>query len=166
VLAIAVKVELVYFHSIQVEHRAYRRKYLAYVLLRDSIAFPLMCVLLYTYANSSLSIQFFPRSGLMYVVNLIAVLNLSVRSPGPISRICSFVDNIPLHVNRNLVYCQSAHDAPFVHVTIVLGCRLILNLRETYYQPLSEKVTLDACYEILRPSCGQFIPFVQNAGHT
>jgi hypothetical protein len=56
VLALAVKVGLAYFHSIRIEHRAHRRKSLAYVLLRDSIVFPLMCALLYTYAISSLSI--------------------------------------------------------------------------------------------------------------
>ena len=30
----------------------------------------------------------------------------------------------------------------------VLGCRLILNLRETYYPPFSGEMTLDARYEV------------------
>ena len=29
----------------------------------------------------------------------------------------------------------------------VLGCRLILNLREAYYQPFSGEVTLNLCNE-------------------
>ena len=50
----------------------------------------------------------------MCIVNLIAILKFSVRFSPNSPHI--FVDNIP-RLNRNLVYCQSAHDAPFVRVT-------------------------------------------------
>lgn len=104
VLGLAVKVGLNYFHSIRREHRAHRRKSLAYVLLRDSIVFPLISVL-------------------MCIVNLIVMLKLS--------------------------YIASQLTMPLSSMLpIVLGCRLILNLRETYYQPFSGEMTLNSVYHM------------------
>ena len=109
---------------------------------------------------------FSPRSLLMHIVNLVAILKFSVRSPAPTSRIRPFVDNIPFTLTT-IQYIARHLTRPLS--SMLLGRSryetiLFLNLRDTYYQPFSSEMTLIARYEALRSSCGQFIPFVQNVG--
>ncbi|KIM36652.1 hypothetical protein M413DRAFT_13817 [Hebeloma cylindrosporum] len=98
VLVLAVKVALGYFHSAR-QMDIWHKNSLVYVLLRDSVLFPLIALL-------------------TCVINIVSSLKLSYFA-GQLTK--TFSTMLP----------------------IVLGCRLILNLRETYYQPFAGEVTLN-----------------------
>ncbi|KIM36653.1 hypothetical protein M413DRAFT_448997 [Hebeloma cylindrosporum] len=98
VLGLAVKVALHYFYPIRQMHMLHRSS-LAYVLLRDSVVFPLIAMLI-------------------CIINIISSFRLS--------------------------YFTSQLTRTFSTMfPVVLGCRLILNLRESYYQPFTGEMTLN-----------------------